>query len=102
MLIEIVSNTLNTTISIKQKGDNMRINLYQKYWDTFVRNIVWLRKHYKISKKRMAEILGVTTDTLTKIEHYEMPDEVTVEILIKAEKFFGILIYDLLTCYICD
>ncbi len=80
----------------------MKINLYQKYWDTFVRNIIWLRKYYKISKKRMAEILGVTTDTLTKIEHYEMPNEVTVEILIKAEKFFEIPINDLISNYIYD
>lgn len=80
----------------------MRINLFQKNWDIFVKNIIWLRKHYKISKKRMAEILGVDTATLTKIEHNELPDEVTVEIFIKAETFFGIPVNDLISHYICD
>ncbi len=80
----------------------MRINLFQKNWDIFVKNIIWLRVHYKISKKRMAEILGVNIDTLTKIENNELPDEVTVEIFIKAENFFKIPINDLIGNYVFD
>ncbi len=80
----------------------MRINLFQKNWDIFVKNIIWLRKHYRISKKRMADLLGIDTATLTKIERNELPDEVTVEIFIKAEKFFRIPINDLISNYIYD
>lgn len=56
----------------------MKINLYQESWDIFVRNIIWLRKHYKIPKNKMAEILGIDIAALNKIEKNEMPDEVTV------------------------
>ncbi len=80
----------------------MKINLYQESWDIFVRNIIWLRKHYKIPKNKMAEILGIDIAALNKIEKNEIPDEVTVEILLNAEKFFGIPIKDFIGHFIYE
>ncbi len=80
----------------------MQINLYQEAWEIFVRNIIWLRKHYKIPKNKMAEILGINISTLNEIEKKKMPDEVTVEILLKAENFFGIPIKDLIGHFIYE
>lgn len=80
----------------------MTINIYNETWEYFVRNTIWLRKHFSLSKKKMAEILGISVSTLTEIEKGNMPDEVTVEVLFKAEKYFGIPIKDFISHFIYD
>ncbi|MBQ8766403.1 MAG: helix-turn-helix transcriptional regulator [Clostridia bacterium] len=76
--------------------------MYSETWEVFVRNIVWLRKHFNLSKKKMSEILGIDISTLVEIEKGSMPNEVTVDILFKAENYFGIPIKDLISRFIYD
>ena len=52
-----------------------------------VRNI---RQENKISKKEMAEIMGVSVYILTKIESGVLPDSVDVSALLKLRDRFGI------------
>lgn len=35
-------------------------------WSIFGDNVIWLRKHYGISKKRMAELMGIGVVVLTR------------------------------------
>lgn len=80
----------------------MKINLYQNCWNCFVRNIVELRKYYEIPKNKFAKILGIDIATLRRIESGELPENITVEIFLKAEKYFGIPVNDLITYFIFD
>lgn len=59
--------------------------------EIFLKNVVWLRRHNGISKKRMAELLGISTVSLNKIENGEMPKRLGVEIVFKIYDVFKIL-----------
>lgn len=59
-----------------------------KSWKIFIKNIVWLREHYEFSKEKMAEISGISVEVINRIENGEMPDEVTVETIIRLGNFF--------------
>ena len=61
----------------------------------FFHNIVWLRKHYGISKKRMAELLGIGLWSLNKIEKGIIPPRLDVHILFAVSKQFGIPVSEL-------
>ena len=56
----------------------------------FLHNIVWLRKHYGISKKRMAKMLGIGLCSLNKLEKGEIPPRMDVHIIFAVSKQFGI------------
>ena len=58
--------------------------------NNFANNISYLRKHYGISKKRMSELLGISTATLNKIENGILPKRLSVEILYNIECNFRI------------
>ena len=60
------------------------------YWKFFVNNIIWLRKHHKFSKEKMAEILGINVEMLNRIENGEIPEELSVEIIFKISSHFSL------------
>ena len=53
-------------------------------------NIAWLRKYHRISKKRMAKLLGIGVWSLNKIEKGELPPRLGINIVFAVEKHFGI------------
>lgn len=59
--------------------------------EIFLKNVMWLREHYGISKKHMAELLGIGIASLNKIENGEMPKRLGVEIVFKIYDVFKIL-----------
>lgn len=65
-------------------------------WKNLVNNIIFLRKKYSISKKVMAEILGVCVETLNKIERGELPPRLSLKIVFNIEKYFSIKPKDIL------
>ena len=61
----------------------------------FLHNIAWLRKHYGISKRRMAELLGIGLWSLNKIEKGEIPPRLDAHIIFAVSKHFGIPVSEL-------
>lgn len=51
--------------------------------DIFLKNISYLRKHNKLSKRKMAEILGIGVKSLNKIENGELPPRIGVNFFSK-------------------
>ena len=47
-------------------------------------NIIWLRKHHGYSKRKMAELLGIGLWSLNRLERFEIPPKLTVDIIILA------------------
>ena len=64
--------------------------------DTFLHNIVWLRRHYNLSKKEMANRLEIGLWSMNKIEKGELPPRLRCDILFAAYRNFGIPYADLL------
>lgn len=58
--------------------------------ENFLHNVKWLRKHYGLSKKRMAELLKISIKTLNKIENGELPPKLSSNILLNIYYYFGI------------
>ena len=50
--------------------------------ETFIHNVIWLRKFYGISKKRMAQLLGIGVQSLNRIESGEIPPKIRIDIFI--------------------
>ena len=64
-------------------------------FDIFFYNIVWLRKHYGLSKKEMAHKLHIGLWTLNKIERGELPPRLSCDVVFSAHRNFGIRCSDL-------
>ena len=63
-------------------------------------NIVWLRKHYGISKKRMAKMLGIGLWSINKIELGEIPPRLDVRIIFAISRQFSIPPAELFRVYL--
>lgn len=63
----------------------------------FLSNVTWLRKHNKLSKKRMAALLGIGVYSLNKIESGMLPPNLDVDIFFRIQRHFGIRPTDQLT-----
>lgn len=63
----------------------------RKMLETFMRNVTWLRKQHGLSKKHMAQILGIGVGSLNKIENGQMPQRLGVEILERIYIHFGVI-----------
>lgn len=61
----------------------------------FLENIVYLRKHYGLSKKKMAKILQIGVGSLNKIERGELPERLGVDVILHMEDYFRIPAKDL-------
>ena len=59
-------------------------------------NIKRLREQHKLSKKQMAEIMGVGTKTLTSIENGVIPPRARADIILKICDYFCINAQELL------
>ena len=63
----------------------------QNKWEkTFLHNVAWLRRHFGLSKKEMAQRLGIGLHSLNKIECGELPAKLGVEVLFRIDREFGI------------
>lgn len=56
----------------------------------FCENIKAIRKANKLTKKKMAEKLGIDKNDLSILEKGKVPDELSVDVLTKIYKHFGI------------
>ena len=54
--------------------------------NTFLHNVIWLRKHYGLTKKAMAEKLGISLWMLNKIENGELPPGLQIDVLFLIRK----------------
>ena len=68
---------------------------YDREEQNFLHNIAWLRKQHGLSKKRMAELLGIGVGSLNKIENGEMPPCLGVRVFLRIYAYFGIRPKDL-------
>ena len=62
----------------------------KKQLENFMYNIVWLRNHNKLSKKKMSEILEISLWQLNKIEKGIFPKKIQVEMIFSIWHYFGI------------
>lgn len=69
----------------------------EKEYEIFLHNVVWIRNHYEFSKEKMAKIINITVDMLNQIEQGILPDDLTVEAILKIGKYFRIKPVDLLS-----
>lgn len=65
--------------------------------EIFLYNIIWLRKHYGLSKKEMAKKLGISVWMLNKIERGELPPNLKIDVLFCIRKEFGVFMSDVLS-----
>jgi len=59
-----------------------------KECDTFVWNVVWLRKKAGYSRRQMASLLGIGTRTLDRIEAGELPPRLKAGVVIRIADHF--------------
>lgn len=62
----------------------------EKAIDIFTFNVAWIRKENNISKKRMAEILGISIYTLNKIENGILPPKLKVDVIFNIKNYFNV------------
>ena len=60
----------------------------------FMRNVTELRRHNGYSKKRMAELLGISIGTLSKMECGQFPPRLSVTVMYNVWKHFGVHVKD--------
>ncbi len=68
----------------------MKDKIKENYQSLFLENIKWLRAHYSITEKEMSEKLGIGKRTLKIIESGEFPERLSVSVLFRIEKHFGV------------
>ena len=68
----------------------------------FAHNVAWLRKHYGLSKRRMSELLKISTKTLTMIEAGKIPTNLSAEILVCIHCHFRVTPHQQLTQQLHD
>ena len=69
-------------MTIKEINDQKIMN--------FLENIKLLRSHYSFSKKKMAEIMGISVKMLSKLESGEMSKRLSAKSLLRLSAFFSI------------
>ena len=65
--------------------------------ENLICNIVFLRKHFGISRKRMAKLLGIGVTTLQKLEQGILSPRLGVDIFFHIQRNFGIAPVTILT-----
>lgn len=69
----------------------MRNKQSREQIQAFLYNIAWLRKHYGISKKKMAELLGIGVGSLNKIEQGILPPRMSMEVVFHVFDHFHLM-----------
>lgn len=72
-------------MEVKQKLENIAYN------------IAWLRKKHSLSKKAMAAILGISIQSLDRIESGVIPPRLNIEVIYNIWDFFEINPQELIT-----
>ena len=67
----------------------------KKEFAVFAHNVIWLRNQNKLSKIKMASIMGVCVESLNKIEKGILPPRMSVEVVFRISKAFGIYPHEL-------
>ena len=62
----------------------------EKELKTLSKNIVWLRREKRLSKKEMAALLGIGVQSLTRLENGEVLPRLGVSTLFNIQTAFGI------------
>lgn len=70
--------------------------------EIFTHNITWLRQHHKLSKTKMANILGIGLKTLNQLERGILPPRMTIDVLFAIYDHFGISPFHQLTKWLSD
>jgi len=65
-----------------------------RYFETLLHNIVWLRKHHGLSKQEMAKLLKLGAKSMDQIESGHVPLRMGVNTLFQIWKHFGIPLSD--------
>lgn len=68
----------------------MDFNSNYKVIEYLSHNIYYLRSENNFSKKKMAEILKIGVNTLSKIEKGILPPRLSVDVLFRLKDYFGI------------
>jgi len=61
-----------------------------EYIQYFCENIKALRKICKLSKRKMSKKLGISRRWLSSLEKGKMPTELSVDVLISINRYFGV------------
>ena len=54
------------------------------------KNISYLRKTHDLSKKEMAQLLGISISALNRIEQGELPSRLSISILFRIQTHFRV------------
>lgn len=60
-------------------------------------NIAFLRQHHNLSKKKMAQALHISVESLNKIERGILPERLSAEVLVHLANRFNYTTVELLT-----
>lgn len=60
-----------------------------------LQNLAQLRRHYGLSKAKMAKVLGISVASWNKIENGILPKRLSTRVLFRAQAFFKIPVSDL-------
>ncbi len=71
----------------------MRTKIVKQEIDNFTHNVKFLREKHNISKTKMADILGISFNSLNKIESGQMPKRMSVGVVFRIEQYFGVKCY---------
>lgn len=72
----------------------------EKELKNLTRNIAYLRKENRLSKKEMAALLKIGVQSLTQIENGELPPRLRVSIIFDIQNVFGVTPKTILTQYL--
>ena len=68
----------------------------------FCNNVKVLRLIFKLTKREMAEKLGISLGALTTIENGKLPRKLDVSIVIRLHESFGLTPSEIFECDVCD
>lgn len=68
----------------------MRKECFELEKGNFLFNIKWLRNHYGLSKRRMAEIMGISVCSINRIERGTLPKRLNVAVIFNIQAYFNI------------
>ncbi len=64
--------------------------MYNCFAEYFCYNVAYLRLSNKLSKEEMSKILGIGINSLNKIEQSIIPPRLSVKVLFRIQKYFGV------------
>ena len=63
----------------------------------FCKNVKSLRQYCKLSKTKMSKLLGISVNSLTKIENGKIPERLNCYVLVRIYNIFGIKMSEIFT-----